>query len=226
MERDIKMLGLEDRLILEILRKDHPEVFLNIKNEVATRAASTSLSSLPSHAASPCVDVTVPETATPRSPSPRSRAASDAATIRNAVCVPPSPLSAEHSDSPMSECISSSSDSDESFKTVTGKRKKKRSAPQAPQASPPAKRTPAPVAPQPLMSLVIEPPSPSVEPPTPSVAPQRGPKSPPPVVPEDNLYLHPLKTLTAAERFSFTSHCQQQRALSISRTRTVIKICE
>ncbi|CAK1553307.1 unnamed protein product [Leptosia nina] len=64
----------------------------------------------------------------------------------------------------MSEGISSSSDSDDSFKTVT-KRKKKRS---APQASPPAKRIPAPVAPssgpKPLMSLVIEPQSLSVEP--------------------------------------------------------------
>ncbi|CAK1554362.1 unnamed protein product [Leptosia nina] len=82
MERDIVTLGLEDRLILEVLRKEHPEVFLNIKKEVAPRAASTSL---PSRAATPCADGPVLEMATPRSLSPLSRAASDAATIRNAV---------------------------------------------------------------------------------------------------------------------------------------------
>ncbi|CAK1540064.1 unnamed protein product [Leptosia nina] len=188
MERDSKMLGLEDRRILEILREKHPEVFLNIKREVASSVAPPSH---PSRAASPCAAITPPVAATPRSPSPLSRAASDAASIHNAVCVPPTPPSAEHSDSPMSECnsSSSSSDSDDSFKTVTGKRKKKRSAPQALQASPPAKRILAPVAPssgpKPLMSLIIEPPSPSVEPPTPSVASQRGPKLPPPIIIHD-----------------------------------------
>ncbi|CAK1554361.1 unnamed protein product [Leptosia nina] len=90
----------------------------------------------------------------------------------------------------MSEGNTSSSDSDDSaFTKVNNKRKKKRSAPQALQASPPAKRIPAPVAPssglKPLMSLVIEPPSLSVELPTPSVAPQRGPKLPPPVIIHD-----------------------------------------
>ncbi|CAK1550857.1 unnamed protein product [Leptosia nina] len=108
----------------------------------------------------------------------------------------------------MSECNFSSSDLDDSFKTVTGKRKKKRSAPQAHQASPPAKRIPTPVAPSsgpmPLMSLVIEPPSPSVEPPTPSVASQRGSKPPPPVIIHDKAVWTSVSGQMAQRKITFT----------------------